>query len=226
MSLALKPLAASATVKAAIKSEVIRLLDEAFPQQKISLRTLFRDEQRKITDIILNESLNSAAAAYKTIYENQGAMMRFLDGLNIPIPPPFKSAAEIALNSQLHQAVNRPEIDADTISSYLKEAASSHIAVDTTTLEYAIRQRVEKEAEDFAANPDNFEIAERLRKLLDFALALPFQVIIWQAQNVCYGPIIRATGEYRDAAEAGDPAAQRWMNELAILRDKLRIQVA
>jgi alpha-amylase/alpha-mannosidase (GH57 family) len=214
------------TFSRAETAEVIRLLDDAYPGQKISLRTLFRDEQRKITDIILNDSLNSAAAAYKTIYENQGAMMRFLDGLNIPIPPPFKSAAEIALNTLLHQALERAEIDPDTINSYLKEAASSHITVDTTTLEYAIRKRVEKEAEDFAAQPDNFEIAERLRKLLDFALALPFPVIIWQAQNVCYGPIIRATGEHREAAEAGDPTAQRWMAELAILRDKLRIQAA
>ena len=75
------------------------------------------------------------------------------------------------MNTLLHQALERPEIDPDTINSYLKEAASSHIAVDTTTLEYAIRKRVEKEAEDFAARPDNFEVAERLRKLLDFALA-------------------------------------------------------
>jgi alpha-amylase/alpha-mannosidase (GH57 family) len=212
------------TFSRAETAEVIRLLDEAYPNQKISLRTLFRDEQRKIVDVILNDSLNSAAAAYRTIYENQGAMMRFLDGLNIPIPPPFKSAAEIAINSQLHQAVDKPEIDADAINSFLKEAASSHINVDTTTLEYAIRQRLEREAEKFAEHPDNFDTAERLRKLLDFALALPFTVVIWQAQNVCYGPIIQASETHRAAAESGDATAQRWMSELGILRDKLRIQ--
>ncbi len=207
-------------------AEVIRLLDEAFPNQKISLRTLFRDEQRKITDIILNDSLTSAAAVFKSIYENQGAMIRFLDGLNIPIPPAFKSAAEISLNSQLHQAVDRPELDADIIKSYLKEAASSHVTVDNTTLEYAIRRRLEKQAEEFAAHPDDIEAAEKLRKLLDIALALPLSVVIWEVQNLCYGPIILATGEHRAAAEAGDAVAQRWMSELGILREKLRIQGA
>jgi Domain of unknown function (DUF3536)/Glycosyl hydrolase family 57 len=206
-------------------AEVIRLIDEAFPNHKISLRNLFRDEQRKITDIILNDSLNSAAAAYKTIYENQGAMMRFLDGLNIPIPAPFKSAAEVALNSQLHQAVDRPDIDPDTIRSFLKEAASSHITVDTTTLEYAIRRRLEKQAAEFSDHPDNLETAEKLRRFLEFALSLPFPVIIWEAQNMCYEPLIRALQEHRDAAGAGDATAQRWMTELEILRDKLRIQL-
>jgi hypothetical protein len=205
-------------------AEVIRLLDESFPQQKISLRTLFRDEQRKITDIILNDSLNSAAAVYKTIYENQGAMIRFLVGLNIPIPPAFKSAAEIALNSQLHQAAERPELDADTINSYLKEAAGIHIAVDTTTLEYAIRQRLEQQATEFAEHPENLETVEKLRKLLDVALALPFPVVIWEVQNLCYGPIIFASEQHRDAAAGGDATAQRWMSELGILREKLRIQ--
>jgi len=205
-------------------AEVIRLLDVAFPENKLSLRSLFRDEQRKITDIILNESLNSAAAAYKTIYDNQGAMMRFLDGLNIPIPPPFKSAAEIALNSQLHQAVERPEIDADTINSFLKEAASGHVAVDTTTLEYAIRKRLEKEAAAFAAHPENLEALETLNKLLDFALALPFPVVLWEVQNVCYEPIIRSMEEHRAAAEGAETAAQHWMSQLQTLREKLRIQ--
>ncbi|HZC64997.1 MAG TPA: DUF3536 domain-containing protein [Candidatus Dormibacteraeota bacterium] len=214
------------TFSRAETAEVIRLLDEAYPNHKLSLRTLFRDEQRKIVDIVLNDSLNSAAAAYRTIYENQAAMMRFLDGLNIPIPPPFKSAAEIAINSQLHQAVDKPEIDADTVNSFLKEAASSHINVDTTTLEYAIRTRIEREAEAFAEHPDNFDTAERLRKLLDFALALPFPVVLWQAQNVCYGPIIQATENHRASAQSGDATAQRWMSELSILRDKLRIQTA
>jgi alpha-amylase/alpha-mannosidase (GH57 family) len=205
-------------------AEVIRLLDVAFPEHKLSLRSLFRDEQRKITDIILNESLNSAAAAYKTIYDNQGAMMRFLDGLNIPIPPPFKSAAEIALNSQLHQAVERPEIDADTINSFLKEAASGHVAVDTTTLEYAIRKRLEKEAGAFAAHPENLAALETLNKLLDFALALPFPVVLWEVQNVCYEPIIKATEEHRAGDVGAETTAQRWTSELQTLREKLRIQ--
>ena len=204
-------------------AEVIRLLDEAFPKHKISLRTLFRDEQRKITDLVLNDSLTSAAAVYKNIYENQGAMIRFLDGLNIPIPPAFKYAAEIALNSQLHQAVDRPELDADGINSLLKEAASSHIAVDTTTLEYALRKRVEKQAAEFAEHPDNIDTVEKLRKLLDLALALPLHVVIWEVQNRCYGPIILASEQHRAAAQAGGATAQRWMSELGILREKLRI---
>ena len=117
------------------------------------MRELFRDEQRKITNSILNESLTSAAAVYRTIFESQAPLIRFLNGLSIPVPKALMSAAEIAVNSQLEQALERPELDVDSIHGMLKEAAASKIPLDATTLEYAMRRRVEKEATEFAANP-------------------------------------------------------------------------
>ena len=58
---------------------VIRILDEEFSEHSFSLSSLFRDEQRKIVGLILNDSLTSAAAAYRTIYENQAPLIRFLN---------------------------------------------------------------------------------------------------------------------------------------------------
>jgi hypothetical protein len=67
-------------------AEIIRFVDEKFNHDTFSLKSLFRDEQRKIATQILNESLNSAAVAYRSIYETQAPMIRFLNGLGIPIP--------------------------------------------------------------------------------------------------------------------------------------------
>jgi len=70
-------------------------LTEKFANNTFSLRTLFRDEQRKIVDVILKESLATAAAAYRSIYENQAPLIRFLNGLGIPylwrFSPPHRS---------------------------------------------------------------------------------------------------------------------------------------
>jgi len=70
---------------------VLQSLTEKFANNTFSLRTLFRDEQRKIVDVILKESLATAAAAYRGIYENQAPLIRFLNGLGIPVPPAFQS---------------------------------------------------------------------------------------------------------------------------------------
>ncbi|MBI3962495.1 MAG: DUF3536 domain-containing protein, partial [Deinococcus sp.] len=49
---------------------VIRLLDKHFGTSTYSLKLLFRDERRKILDLILNSTLAEAEAAYRQIYEH------------------------------------------------------------------------------------------------------------------------------------------------------------
>jgi len=202
---------------------VIRILDEEFSEHSYSLSSLFRDEQRKIVGLILNDSLTSAAAVYRSIYENQAPLIRFLNSLNIPVPAAFKAAADVAINSQLRQAFERPDLDADNIQSYLKEAATSRVPLDTTTLEFAIRKRLEEQAARFAEHPDDMEIVQRFRKQLELAQTLPFPVTLWEVQNISYAPLMKAIEERRLAAENSDPEASTWMKELTALREGLRI---
>jgi alpha-amylase/alpha-mannosidase (GH57 family) len=200
-------------------AEVIRWLDQVYGKNIFSLRLLFRDEQRKITNLILNESLNSAAAVYRTVFESQAPLIRFLNGLDIPVPNALKSAAEIALNSQLRQSLERLELDSDSIHGLLREASASKIALDSTTLEYQLRKRIEKEAADFAANPADLAAMERTLKLLDLLPSLPFPVVLWEAQNLCYRPLLTAFQQngWHSAGE-DSVAAQRHeqLNRLAI----------
>jgi alpha-amylase/alpha-mannosidase (GH57 family) len=202
---------------------VIRILDEEFSEHSYSLSSLFRDEQRKIVGLILNDSLTSAAAAYRTIYENQAPLIRFLNSLNIPVPAAFKAAADVAINSQVKQAFERPDLDADNIQSYLKEAATSRVPLDTTTLEFTIRKRLEEQAARFAEHPADMENLQRFRKQLELAQTLPFPVTLWEVQNISYAPLMKAIEERRLAAENNDPEGLTWMKELTALRDGLRI---
>ncbi len=206
-------------------AEVIRLLDQVYGKDTFSLRLLFRDEQRKITSLILNESLNSAAAVYRTVFESQAPLIRFLNGLEIPVPNALKSAAEIALNNQLQQYLERPELDSDSIQGLLREAAASKIALDVTTLEYKMRKRIERVAADFAANPADLAIAERMIKLLDLLPSLPFPVVLWEAQNVCYRPLVNAFQQngWHSPKKEEDPLAVQRHDDLNRLAEQLHI---
>jgi len=204
-------------------AEVIRMLDQVYGKDTFSLRQLFRDEQRKITTIILNESLNSAAALYKTVFESQAPLIRFLNGLDIPVPNALKSAAEIALNSQLQQYLERPELDVDSIQGLLREAAASKIDLDKTTLEYKIRRRVENDAAEFAANPSDPASIGKIIRLLDLIPSFPFPVVLWEAQNTCFRPLITAFQQNGWHGQGADPAAKQRHEQLSRLATQLHI---
>ena len=95
--------------------------------------------------------------------------------------------------------------------------------MDTTTLEFVIRKRVEALAARFAERPDDLEIVKRFRKQLEAAQSLPFPVAIWEAQNISYAPLKKAIEERRLGAENNEPEAAEWMKELTGLREGLRI---
>jgi alpha-amylase/alpha-mannosidase (GH57 family) len=204
-------------------AEVIRLVDQIYDKRVFSLRQLFRDEQRKITKMILDESLSSASALYRTVFESQAPLIRFLNGLDIPVPEALKSAAEIAVNSQLEQQLDRPELDSDSIQSLLREAAASKITLDSTTLEYKVRGRLETAAAAFAANPADSAAIEKLLKLLDFIQALPFTVVLWEAQNVSYRPLLTAFQQNGWHSPAAEPEAARRHEDLNRLASQLKI---
>jgi hypothetical protein len=204
-------------------AEIIHVFDGAFPTHTFSLRSLFRDEQRTITNLILADSLASSAAAYRSIYESHASLIRFLHDLSIPLPPAVSLAAEIALNNQLRAAFERPELDPTSIQGYFREAAASRINLDTITLEFAIRKRLEKEVQEFAEHLGNIDSAHKLRQFVDLVRSLPFPVVLWDAQNVLYGPLRQFLKSNLGASDNGDSSRKALTDELLHLGEELKI---
>ena len=206
-------------------TEVIRILDEEFSKSRFSLSSLFRDEQRRIVSLILKDTMNSIGASFRNVYENQATLMRFLTGLGVPVPPALSSAATIALNSELQHALERPEIDYASVQALVREAAASHIALDDTTIEYAMRKRLEEQAALLAQKPHDLSTLKRLHAMLDIAAALPRPVTLWEVQNLCFAPLSRVNGHPNGngALPLSDSDKQEWYREATAVREQLRI---
>ena len=128
-------------------------MDRHFGQSNYSLRSLFRDEQRGILDIVMAGSLQEAEALYRQIYEHRAPMMRFITDLNIPLPKAFHGAAEFVLNGYLRRALEQDDIDTERIRALLEAAMVEGVALDTTTLEFAYRHNLERLAERLTEDP-------------------------------------------------------------------------
>ena len=206
-------------------TEVIRILDEEFSKSRFSLSSLFRDEQRRIVSLILKDTMNSIGASFRSVYENQATLMRFLTGLGVPVPPALSSAATIALNTELQQALQRPEIDSAAVHALVREAAANHIALDDTTIEYTMRKRLEEQAASLAQKPNDLNTLKRLHSMLDIAAALPRPVTLWEVQNLCFAPLSHANGQPNGtgASPLSDPEKREWYREAAAVREQLRI---
>ncbi len=205
--------------------EVVRLLDKRFGDKIYSLRSLFRDEQRRIVRTILSSTVAEAEAAYLQLYEHHAALMRFITSLGTPMPREFTAAVEYAINSLLRRACSSEELDAERIRNLLREAQASNISLDKTTIEFLLRRKTELLAARFSADPSNLDKLTQLRRALEIVKQMPFPVNMWSAQNHIYAIQSGLFPRTRRRALRGDTKAQSWVEGYLALSELLSIRV-
>ena len=197
--------------------QVIRIIDRHFGSATYSLKSLFRDEQRKIVNQIMKATLPEAEAAFSQIYEQHAPLMRFLANLGTPLPKLLAAAAAFALNGELRRAFGAEELDLARIRGLLEEADAGHVPWDATTLEYTLRTALEHQARQLAADPANMPLLQKLGEAVALARSLPFEVNLWTVQNHCYEILQK---NYPDVT---DP---EWRSHFTALCENLLVRVA
>ena len=162
---------------------LIRLLDRDFAPGGISLRYLFRDEQRRILGQILEESVLQAETMYRNLYADRAPLMRFATTLGIPLPAAVRFAAEVTLNTDLRKCFELDVPDLRKIDSLLLQARKAGVTVESNGLEPAVRSAIERTAIVFRDRPGDLASLETLNGLIRIARKLPFAVNLRNPQN-------------------------------------------
>src|SRR5262249_43696887 len=142
--------------------EIIRLLDRGFGESTYSLRSLFRDEQRKVMKRVLQGPQAEAETVYRRLYEQNLPTMRFLATLNVPLPRALQTTADFLLNTDLRWAFEDDDPDLGHIRKLLKEAATWHVALDAAGLAYKFRTTLGRMAQRWAGDPAHLNILHAL----------------------------------------------------------------
>ncbi len=207
-------------------AEVLRVMDKHFGGVTYSLKSLFRDEQRRILGPIVESARLEAEAAYRQVYQHHAPLMRFLIDLGVPLPGSFLEAAEVVLNANLRQALASAELDRSLIGALLQEAQQWRVILDSAGLAYTMQKRVEALAEGLRSGPTKPELPEKLSLVLDLVATMPFEVNLWRTQNVYYDVLQSIyRDEYWQQAAPEDERVLTWLSHFGALGDKLSIKV-
>jgi len=204
-------------------TELVRLLDKHLGTCTYSLKSLFRDEQRKALELILESTLSEMETAYRQLYEHHFSPMRFLSELGGPVPKAFHAAAELILNADLRQAVSVESLLVDRIRGLLDEAKNWKIELDTEGVGYLFQQTLEGMMEKFVSNPEDVVLLKNLGASV--TLAWWFAVNLWHVQNLYYKMLHSVYPEFQKRAQQGEEKAKEWLVEFSSLGRRLSIRV-
>jgi alpha-amylase/alpha-mannosidase (GH57 family) len=198
----------STAIRRANLPEVIRLIDRFFgqgdapdqPSTSYSLTSLFADEQHRIINTILNQTLSEMEESLRKIYEDHASLLHFLTESGMTAPPALATAARFAINASLRRAFESAQFDPDNIELLLRRATSDQIPIDASLLGYTAGQRMKRAMVSLeAAAAGDPSAADALTTALIVAETIhkmPFEVPIWQAQNIWNDLLRRSDTNY------------------------------
>ena len=194
--------------------DVIRLIDRYYGHVDYSLTSLFTDEQRRIVQLILNSTLWDIESSLTNIYEDHASLLHYLSQAGLPKPPALTLAAEFAINAGLRRALEGDPIDQALLRSYLQLAKADKVRLDTATLSYIADQRMKRAMVELQMSAGSIEMLDRALTLARTLIELPFELNLWQAQNIWY-EVLR-TSSYALTSQIADdrPHWDKDFNEL------------
>jgi len=200
---------------------LLRVLDQRFGGAIYSLKSLFRDDQRRIVDHILEATLKETEASLRTIYEQNAPLMRFLSGTNFPRPKPLALAAEFVLNAALRREFRKDFLDLREVRNLLNEAKEESVPLDSAGLAYLMERKLNGLTQQLQRRPQNLGLLRKVLSLLELLKDLPFAVKLWKVENLYY-QMSRTT--YPELVSSGSAPAE-WSDDFLKLGRELRIHV-
>ena len=187
--------------------ELLRLLDDHFDGMPYSFQALFKDEQKRILDIVLSRTLGDAEASYHQIYEKHGSLMRFLKEMGQPVPEVLRFTAEFVLNNDLKHTFETDPVDFVRIAMLMEMVKREGVQVDVAGVRYAAGNSLTRILRRLQQDPQDSETLERANALTSLYPMMPFSVDCWHAQNIYYSILDKF---FPEIARRDDPDSRRW----------------
>jgi len=164
----------------------LRLIDRYFYGSTFSLKSLFQDERKRIIGQIVDSTLSDAEALYRRVYDEHAPLMCFLSELQLPLPPILRLTTEFVLAKAAHRALADQESGLDVVRSLLDAAKRSRLNLDVSSLESALRYRLNALVDHWMQNPGDRQILEEVEDVVALSRVEPFDLNLWKSQNAYY----------------------------------------
>lgn len=205
--------------------ELLRLLDRHFGELTYSMRSLFKDEQKRVLDVVVGSAMADAETLSSQLYERHSPLLRYLATLDLDLPKALRGLADFVINTTLRREFERNELDHRRISDLLREAHDLNIDLDRVGTSFGLQRAIERLLEQWSSAPDRLGRLRRLRNIVTLARSLPFEMDLAAVQNGFYHLMETVYPHFADQAERGDPVAAEWCEHFKALGEGLHMRL-
>jgi alpha-amylase/alpha-mannosidase (GH57 family) len=204
-------------------TEIIRLMDTYFETHNYSLWHLFKDEERKVLNKILESTLREIEASFRQIYERHYPVMQVMREMRIPLPKSFATATELIIGHDMSQELKREELDFEQIGRLVEEVKRWSLDLDRKSLGFVVTEKINSLMRELSHEPDRVVLLETIENLFVTLSDLILETDLWMAQNIFFAICKTHYDAMEERASQGDEAAQTWLGHFKGLGEFLKV---
>lgn len=162
----------------------MRIIDRHFQESTYSLRDLFRDEQKRVVDLIMKEAMQATEERFTRLYEANYPLFCFLSDLHLSIPKAFRDIAEFVENRGLRKNLFKDgRVKVEKIRRILEEAKEWNTNIDGAGFAKDILTVLQSKIRQLEQHEDKVRCFEEILELVRLCRDVPYPVQLGSIQN-------------------------------------------
>ncbi|MCE7864775.1 MAG: DUF3536 domain-containing protein [Bacteroidetes bacterium CHB5] len=200
--------------------DVIGLMQTYFGSEKYTIWHLFRDEKRKVLDMIAQESMAELESSLRRSYNRDYPLINALANNDIPIPNTYKTTFEYILNADLIRIFQSDKINIKEMERIVSELARWNLKIeDPGKLSRLASESVFKELKRISSERENVKRMQRLNRVFPLLEKFQLEPNFHKSQNLYFEISMENRQRPHETLE------EAWIEQFSLLGKNLGVKV-
>ena len=206
-------------------TRMIQLMDKHFGSHSYSFRHLFRDEQRKIMEHVLDKSRAEVEQALAQVYQNHYPVMQAVRQLGLHLPKALKMTSECIVHTELRKILENDDLDFDALDRTVDGVKNLSVDLDKITLNYLVTRCITRMMEKWCDTPEDTIQMKSMIRFLEKIQVIQLVPNLWRAQNLCFWVAKKMYQQCEAGVDEGDFVRREWCQAFSELLERLYIKL-
>jgi alpha-amylase/alpha-mannosidase (GH57 family) len=199
--------------------DVIGVMQTYFGPEKYTLWQLFKDEKRKVLDMITYQSMRELEDSLRRIYNRDYPLVRALSTNDVPIPKIYTTSFEYILNADLLNCFQSERIYVKELERTILELARWDLKIDDPEkVSRLAGESIFKELKRINAERSNTKRIDRLNKAFSLLHKFQLEPDLYKSQNLYFE--ISCEAETEQLSQKPE-----WIKQFRLLGENLGVKV-
>jgi alpha-amylase/alpha-mannosidase (GH57 family) len=167
--------------------DVIGLMQTYFGPVNYTLWQLFKDEKRKVLEMITQQSMRELEESLRRVYNHDYPLVNALANNDIPTPKAYTTTFEYILNADLQNCFKADKINIKEMERVMDELVKWDLEIeDPGKISRMAGESIFKELKRIGAERSNIKRIEKLNRVFPLLKQFKLEPILYQSQNLYF----------------------------------------